>query len=252
MFLIALMTDLVAITVVAYCLYFRRHRRRDLLLALVALNVGVMAVTVALASIEVGLGLGIGLFGILSIIRLRSDQITQREIAYYFVSIVLGLLAGLHPNPPWVTPLLSALVIAVMFFLDHPRVANEYARTNMRLDSVVLDEAELRSHLGRMGFTDPKVEVVQVDLVRDTMDVDIRFRREPRRTEDGLRAIASGWATAGSGVKSAIPTLREAARALGGARRRASHMWRAVGERRELGSGRVREETGRVRQGAGR
>ena len=80
-FAIAVGTDLVAIVILAYVLYFRRHRRRDLLLSYVALNIGVVAVTSALGSVEVGVGLGMGLFGILSIIRLRSDQITQQEIA---------------------------------------------------------------------------------------------------------------------------------------------------------------------------
>ena len=66
-------------------MYFHRHQRRDLLLAYVALNIGILSVTAMLTSASVGVGLGLGLFGILSIIRLRSDSITQEEIAYYFV-----------------------------------------------------------------------------------------------------------------------------------------------------------------------
>jgi hypothetical protein len=49
----------------------------------VALNVAVLAVTVLLAGAQAGIGLGLGLFGILSIIRLRSDQITQEEVVYF-------------------------------------------------------------------------------------------------------------------------------------------------------------------------
>ena len=78
-FAIALATDLIAIFVLAYVLYFRRHRRRDLLLSYVALNIGVVAVTSALGSVEVGVGLGMGLFGILSIIRLRPTRSRSRR-----------------------------------------------------------------------------------------------------------------------------------------------------------------------------
>ena len=39
----ALAVDLAAITVLSYVLYFRRHGRRDLVLAYVALNVGIFA-----------------------------------------------------------------------------------------------------------------------------------------------------------------------------------------------------------------
>ena len=45
---LAIASDLVAITVLTYGIYFRRHRRRDMLLAYVALNIGVMAVAIAL------------------------------------------------------------------------------------------------------------------------------------------------------------------------------------------------------------
>jgi Domain of unknown function (DUF4956)/VTC domain len=77
--LAGLASDLAAIVLLAYAVYFRRYHRRDLLLAYVALNVGVLAVTVLLAGARAGIGLGLGLFGILSIIRLRSDQITRRR-----------------------------------------------------------------------------------------------------------------------------------------------------------------------------
>ncbi|HRE00872.1 MAG TPA: DUF4956 domain-containing protein, partial [Ilumatobacteraceae bacterium] len=64
--------DLGAISLLAFAIYFPRHRRRDMLLAYVGLNVGVLAVTTALANSAVTAGLGLGLFGVLSIIRLRS------------------------------------------------------------------------------------------------------------------------------------------------------------------------------------
>ena len=58
-------SDLVAIVAVA-TMYFHRHQRRDLLLAYVALNTGILSVTLMLTSASVGVGLGLGLFGILS------------------------------------------------------------------------------------------------------------------------------------------------------------------------------------------
>lgn len=184
MFLIALVTDLIAITIVAYALYFRRHRRRDLLLAFIALNVGVVAVTTALGSIEVGLGLGIGLFGILSIIRLRSDQITQQEIAYYFVSLALGLLAGLHPEPFWLTPALAGVIVAVMYVVDHPRLAASARRTTITLDRAFLDEAALHAHLAHLlGASHMRTEVLSVDLVRDMTIVDVRYRASGRAAQ---------------------------------------------------------------------
>lgn len=54
-----------------------------------------------LGSSAIGAGLGLGLFGVLSIIRLRSNEIPQHEVAYYLAAVALGLLAGLAtPRPP--------------------------------------------------------------------------------------------------------------------------------------------------------
>ncbi|MDQ0612542.1 hypothetical protein QF046_000183 [Microbacterium sp. W4I4] len=174
---IAIITDLIAITVLAYVLYFRRHRRRDLLLSYIALNIGVLAVTIALSSVEVGIGLGIGLFGILSIIRLRSDQITQQEIAYYFVSLVLGLIAGLRPVPEWITPVLSGLIVLAMFVVDGRWTARRARRRTVTLDRAYLDEGELEQVL-RDTFDTASVrfEVLELDLVRETTVVDVRYQ----------------------------------------------------------------------------
>src|SRR6185436_13175994 len=74
--------DLVAIVVLAYTVYFRRHRRRDLLMAYVCFNVALFAVVTALTSVpasangSTGLALGLGLLGALSIIRLRSEELS--------------------------------------------------------------------------------------------------------------------------------------------------------------------------------
>ena len=74
--------DLVAVSLLVFGLYFPRHRRRDLVVAYLGVNVGVLAVAGSLSSSTVGAGLGLGLFGVLSIIRLRSTELDQHEVAY--------------------------------------------------------------------------------------------------------------------------------------------------------------------------
>ena len=93
-FLIA--ADLVAIVLLVFGLFVPRHHRRDLVVAFLVVNVGVLAVMVSLSSTSVGVGVGLGLFGVLSIIRLRSEELTQHEVAYYFAALTLGLLSLIH------------------------------------------------------------------------------------------------------------------------------------------------------------
>ena len=89
-----LLLDLVAVAILTFALYLPRHRRRDLVVAYIGVNVGVFAVATALGASTVGAGLGLGLFGVLSIIRLRSSELDQHEIAYYFAALAVGLLCG--------------------------------------------------------------------------------------------------------------------------------------------------------------
>lgn len=174
---VALGADVVAIGVLAYGIYFRRHFRGDLMLAYVALNLGVLAVTALLADSEAGLGLGLGLFGILSIIRLRSDSIAQEEVAYYFVSLAMGLIAGLHPEPLWTAPALSGLLVAVMFLVDHPRLMPRTLRQTVTLDHAYPDMLQLRAALEQLlGAEVKRVVVSELDMVRDTTIADVRFR----------------------------------------------------------------------------
>ena len=70
-----------------------------MVLAIVSINVGVLAVALVLSRADVTAGLGLGLFGVLSIIRLRSQELDQEEVAYYFSAIALGLLGGVRVTP---------------------------------------------------------------------------------------------------------------------------------------------------------
>lgn len=185
---VAVVADLVAISVLVFGIYYRRHFRRDLVLAYVALNVGIMAVTALLTGSGAGIGLGMGLFGILSIIRLRSDAITQEEVAYYFVSLALGLVNGLSPGAMWIAPAVSAGLVAVMYLADHPRFAPRTRRQTVTLDSAYPSEPALRAALERLlGGTVLHVVVLELDLVRDTTVVDVRFRTESQQPGEGHR-----------------------------------------------------------------
>ena len=177
MFWFALAIDLIAITLLSYVLYFRRHGRRDLLLAYAALNIGIFAVVSMMTGQEVALAVGFGLFGVLSILRLRSDLISQGEIGYYFTAIALGLINAVAISAPWVLLGLNSLLLAVMYVGDHPRLLARHERRLLTLDVVHEDPVALRQDLNaRLRARVTRVDVIEVDYVRDLMVVDVRFR----------------------------------------------------------------------------
>jgi Ca2+/Na+ antiporter len=169
--------DLFAISIMTFGMYFPRHRRRDLVVAFLGVNVGVVAVATVLGSAEVGVGLGLGLFGVLSIIRLRSSEISQTEVAYYFASLALGLLAGLSTTVNPLVIALMALIVVVLFVGDNPRLFKQYRQQTVQLDTAYCDEITLRLELEQLlGATVHKVTVQHLDFVNDTTLVDVRYR----------------------------------------------------------------------------
>ncbi|SDD33675.1 DUF4956 domain-containing protein [Glycomyces harbinensis] len=177
---LALPVNLFAITVLACAIYYRRHHRTDLALGYVALNVGVFAVSALMLSQQVSLGLAFGLFGVLSILRLRSDQISQRDVGYYFTALALGLINGIGSSRPAVMIGLSVLLVLTMYVADHPRLANRARHRMIVLDTVHRDEARLKEDLERrLDAKVRKFEVVDTDYVRETMTVDVRFQPLP-------------------------------------------------------------------------
>ncbi|GAA2503844.1 DUF4956 domain-containing protein [Winogradskya humida] len=168
--------DLVAVSVLVFGLYFPRHRRRDLITAFLGVNVGVLAVAGSLTSSTVGAGLGLGLFGVLSIIRLRSTELDQHEVAYYFSALALGILGPLGGDSLWLAPSLMALVIVVMYVGDHPRVFRSYRRQTVVLDEAITDETALVARLEQLlGGRVHAATVERVDLVTETTVVEVRY-----------------------------------------------------------------------------
>lgn len=181
--------DLVAVAVLVFAIYFPRHRRRDMIVALLGINIGVLGVTQALSSTTVSAGLGLGLFGVLSIIRLRSAEMDQTEVAYYFAALALGLLGGFSVDPPLLSPALMAALLAAVFVGDHPGLFGRYRHQIIRLDRAYLDEREATAQLEEMlGGTVRRITIRDVDLVNDTTRVDVRFQVGVRPLPDTVRA----------------------------------------------------------------
>ncbi len=170
--------DIVAIIVLVFGIYLPRYHRGDLVVALFGLNVGTLAVATALSSTSVSAGLGLGLFGVLSIVRLRSDELGQEDVAFYFSALALGLLAGLSPDPTWVGPGLMALIVFTMFAVTRSGVVGGHQYVSMRLDRAFPDEEAARSYVGEMlGQPPARLAITHVDYVNDSTQVEVRYRR---------------------------------------------------------------------------
>lgn len=170
--------DIVALFLLVIAVYFRRHRRWDQVVGLVAFNVSLFTVSAALGSSgPLNVGVGFGLFAVLSIVRLRSEEASQIEIGYTMVALVLGLMTGLPGMDFEIKGIFSALLVATMFLVDNQwfSQASRYAKVRIELDRIINDEGALSLHLEQM-LNRPIVsaQVREIDCVRETMRLDVQ------------------------------------------------------------------------------
>jgi len=170
--------DVVSLLALTAGLYARRHSGRELLMVYVCFNVGLFA---ALTMITTGMfpaGVGFGLFGVLSIIRLRSQAFSTAEIGYFFLALVLALVDGLSGRDLVLSVTLSAVLLIAVYIADHPGLHPKVHTARLTLSRAYPDSHELhRAAEERLGVTVLDLEVLQIDDVHDTTQVAVRYKR---------------------------------------------------------------------------
>lgn len=172
-----IIADVAAILFLTFGLSFPRLHRRDLVVAFLGINVGVLAICSVLTSVDTSVGLGIGLFGVLSVIRLRSDELSQREVAYYFAALALGLLGGVKVSQPELSLGLMATILVVIWVADAPWLLSRYRNRTLVLDRAFPDEDQALGYVANLLHAEVRgLTIRKVDLVNDTTEVEVRFR----------------------------------------------------------------------------
>ena len=196
--LLRLAIDVAAAGALVYGLFLPRHRRMDLVVVYALFNVGVFLALVVIAGGEVSMGVGFGLFAVLSIIRLRSEPFSNRELAYFFVALVIALVCAIDLGSPVYAAVLAGIALAAAWAIDHPRLSLPTRRLEVTLELVFADPDALRRHLEeRLNARVTDVSVLELDYVRETTRAEVRYREEPHTppiADETLDATVAGAA----------------------------------------------------------
>jgi Domain of unknown function (DUF4956) len=183
--------DLVAVGALVYGLFFPRHRRMDLVVVYALFNVGVFLALSVIVAGELSMGVGFGLFAVLSIVRLRSEPFSNRELAYFFVALVIGLVCALDIGHPAYAGLLAAVALLAAWAIDHPRISRPARRLEVTLERVFEDDEALRAHLReRLRAPVLDVHLLEIDYVRETTRVEVRLGAPAEEAPDAAVAVA--------------------------------------------------------------
>jgi hypothetical protein len=185
--------DAVAVCALAYGVYLPRHRRPDLVVAFVLFNAGLFAALAVIARGDVGVGVGFGLFAVLSIVRLRSEPFSHRELAYFFLALVLALAWAIDAGGLVMPAALSAAALAAAWAVDHPRLGRSEQRVEIVLELVFADDAALHRHLEeRLNADVTDVTVAEIDYVRETTRACVRYVPRPAMPRNADAPVLAG------------------------------------------------------------
>lgn len=168
--------DVIALMILVGWLYRRRSPAPEMPLVLTTLNIGLFAAMVAISAGKFPAGVGFGLFGILSLVRLRSAAFTLKDVAYTFVVLVIALCGGLTQRETWLVAALDLVLLLAVLVVDDPRAHRPTRVIKLTLDRVYASQGEIRDDVrARLGQEPLSVAINEVDYVRETTRVAVRY-----------------------------------------------------------------------------
>ncbi len=173
-----LILDFVAICVLLLGFYFRNYRRPDLVAVFLACNVGLFSVLTTLSFSPISSAVGFALFGVLSIIRLRSFEFLPTQIAYFFISLAIALICATDLAGLLLPFILVVFMIVAMALVDSERFRLATESSVIVVDTAIPDPVELERHLGKLlNANIIHMKITGVNLLQETTTVDVTFRR---------------------------------------------------------------------------
>ena len=171
----------VAMLLLVFGMYYRRHRDRALATTASMFNVFAFAVLTILSSVEFSIAAGFGLFAILALFSLRSEQIDKIEISYFFGAIAIAVICSVLGTGLGLVLMITGFVLAAAWVLDHPKVLKTAQSAKLTLDTIdptILSDPEStrRTLSERLGVDVMTFQITEINYINDMARVTVFYR----------------------------------------------------------------------------
>jgi hypothetical protein len=163
--------------------YYRLYRDRDYTFTYFLINLVTFSIAYLLSHVPVEMGFALGLFAVFGILRYRTEAIQVRNLTYLFVVIGIALVNALANGGSTIVVLVPTNIVlagTVAVLETASFSAREHSRLVCydRLDLLSPNSsAELIADLReRTHLPVERVEIGNLDLLRDCVDVVIHYR----------------------------------------------------------------------------
>jgi len=169
--------DLFGISYLIFGLFYRINKRNDLAAVYLACNVGLFSVLTVLSFSPLSTAVGFALFGVLSIIRLRSFEYTHIQIAYFFMSLSIALICAIDLSSLTLPGLLLGILLVVMTLVELKGFRQLSSSMTITIDRVIIDDAALKTHLSEiLAAQIISCNIMEVNTLQETMLLQVIYR----------------------------------------------------------------------------
>lgn len=169
------------IGLIIHFFYYPKSRRRDYYFTFSLINVSVFFLIFLLGSVKIKIGFALGIFAIFGIIRYRTESVPIREMTYLFIIIAISVINALAMQISVMELVATnAIFILCIWLLESERWLKHVSCKLIVYDKIDLitpdKEQELLADLReRTGLPIRKVEIGQIDFIRDSAYVKIYY-----------------------------------------------------------------------------
>jgi hypothetical protein len=163
--------------------YERCHKNPEYVFTYYLFNVVTFSTCLLLRKVPIELGFALGLFAVFGILRYRTEPIRIRDLTYLFIVIGIAILNAVSNKKISVAELafVNGAIVGITAFLEI-RTANRGIETiPIQYDNLKLLAPESRPQLledlaARTGLKVYQVDIVKIDMMRDSADLIVSHR----------------------------------------------------------------------------
>lgn len=171
-FFIRLLIDFAAMLILVGFIYYRIHKKKDFIFTFFLFNIIIFVITYLLNKVDMSMGAAFGLFAVFSILRLRTEGLTTKDMTYLFVTIAIGLIAAVSKTTYFELSVINLIIIGFTYALDgNLFMRNELVRS-IQYENIELIKPEHKEEFiadlrKRTGLNIHRVSITKIDFLKD-------------------------------------------------------------------------------------
>jgi hypothetical protein len=179
-FFIRFLIDIITVAVLIGVVYFRNYRKKDHIFTFMMFNVVIFLITYMLNKVGMSFGAAFGLFAVFSILRYRTENISEKDMTYLFIVIAMGLINSVAKATYFEMMILNGMIILIAWILDANLLwkADKFQLVYYeKIDLVKTENYELllKDLRERTGLNVYKVTVEEIDFLKDSASLKVYY-----------------------------------------------------------------------------